>query len=105
MSDDSPERGWSTFELEIGKQAAAKRTEDYLLPLLVGPHRPQIIGMPELVGHISLQDRPLDDVAELAQEKVLTLPPILVSPGGYVAGDDDDLLAEDPEASAETADE
>jgi len=105
LSDAYPERDWSTFELEIGKEAAAKRTEDYLLPLVVGPHRPQIIGLPESVGHISLTDRSLDDVAELAQEKVLTLPPIVVSPGGYVAEDEDDPFADDIEESSKTADQ
>ncbi len=77
LSNEYPEKDWPTFELEVGKDAANKRTEDYLLPLIVGDARPKIIGLPESVGHISLRDRSLEDVAELAQEKVQTLAPIL----------------------------
>ena len=47
LSSNYPERDWPSFEFEIGKQAAAKRTEDYLLPLVVGDERPAIIGLPD----------------------------------------------------------
>lgn len=79
LSDSYPERDWPTFEFEIGKDAAAKRTDDYLLPLIVGETRPHIVGLPPTVGHISLANRSLDEVVELTQEKVLTLPPIVIS--------------------------
>jgi hypothetical protein len=103
LSDDYPERDWTTFKLEIGKEAAAKRTEDYLLPLIVGEKRPRIIGLPESVGHISLADRSLDDVAVLAREKVLTLPPIVVTPGGRGASNENELFADILEETPETA--
>lgn len=74
LSDDYPERDWPAFELQIGKDAATKRTEDYLLPLVVGATRPAIVGLPETVGHISLSDRSLDEIAELVSEKVHSLP-------------------------------
>lgn len=76
LSDDYPERDWTTFELEIGMNAASKRTEDYLLPLIIGTNRPAITGLPATVGHISLSERSMEDVAEYLLEKIATLPPI-----------------------------
>ena len=75
LSDDYPERDWPAFELEIGKTASGKRTEDYLLPLVVGESRPTIYGLPDTVGHVSLAAHTVDDVADLVQEKLVSLPP------------------------------
>ncbi|QUW19902.1 TIR domain-containing protein [Agrococcus sp. Marseille-Q4369] len=74
LSDEYPERDWTTFELEVGKEAAGKRTEDYLLPLIVGDHQPAIVGLPQTVGHLSLKNRSAEDVASLIQEKIAALP-------------------------------
>lgn len=74
LSDRYPEKDWTNFEFEIGKKAAGKRTEDYLLPLIVGSERPAIVGLPTSVGHLSLQDRSAEDVAELVAEKIATTP-------------------------------
>ena len=76
LSDDYPERDWSVFEFEVGKSAAGKRTEDYLLPLIVGDARPSIVGLPSTVGHLNLADRSATDVAQLVQEKLASLPPM-----------------------------
>ncbi|SEE78684.1 TIR domain-containing protein [Ruania alba] len=76
LSNDYPERDWPSFELEIGQDASTKRTEDYLLPLIVGNERPSIIGLPNTVGHISVADRSLEEVADLIQEKIVNLPPV-----------------------------
>ena len=88
LSDQYPERDWPTFELEIGRAAGAKRTEDYLLPLVVGSERPAIVGLPETVGHISLQDHSIEEVADLVVEKINSLPAV-ASEAGH---------GEDPEA-------
>lgn len=76
LSDEYPESDWPAFEFEIGKNAANKRTEDYLLPLIVGSSRPSIIGLPASTGHIDLAHRSLEEVADLLQEKLATLPPL-----------------------------
>lgn len=76
LSDDYPESDWPAFEFEIGKNAAHKRTGDYLLPLIVGPTRPAIIGLPASTGHIDLAHRSIEEVADLLQEKLATLPPL-----------------------------
>jgi hypothetical protein len=77
LSAEYPERDWPAFELEIGKDAASKRTEDYLLPLVVGAERPAIVGLPATVGHIDLSVRSLADIADLVQEKLLSLPAVV----------------------------
>ncbi|WP_285104018.1 TIR domain-containing protein [Promicromonospora sp. MEB111] len=69
LSDDYPERDWTTFEYEVGRNAASKRTEDYLLPLIVG-NRPPITGLPATYGFLSLQDQPMEKVADLLLEKL-----------------------------------
>lgn len=76
LSDDYPERDWTTFELEIGRNSASKRTEDYLLPLIIGSNRPPITGLPASVGHVSLNDRSMEEIAEFLLVKIATLPPI-----------------------------
>ncbi|MFE7504367.1 hypothetical protein [Promicromonospora sp. NPDC057488] len=72
LSDDYPERDWTTFEYEIGRNAASKRTEEYLLPLLVG-NRPPIVGLPATFGFLSLQDQPMEKVADFVLEKLATV--------------------------------
>jgi hypothetical protein len=74
LSDAYPERDWTKFEFEIGKGAASKRTEDYLLPLIVGDTAPAILGLPDTVGHLSLANRSVQEVANVLQEKLATLP-------------------------------
>ncbi|TFB75446.1 TIR domain-containing protein [Cryobacterium glaciale] len=78
LSDEYPEKDWPTFELEVGREAAKKRTGDYLLPLIVGANRPQIVGLPSTIGHLSIHDRSIEDIADLAAEKIHTLAPLNV---------------------------
>ncbi len=100
LSGDYPERDWPAFEFEIGKQAAAKRTEDYLLPLVVGDERPAIIGLPASVGHIDLGSRSIPEVADLVQEKVNSLPPVPIETQTGHA--DDEAVVEAAEGGSET---
>lgn len=97
LSEAYPEKDWPSFEFEIGKNAGRKRTEDYLLPLVVGEERPAIVGLPVSVGHISLSDHSLDDVAELIQEKLSSLPPIRPE----VETDQPEAVATSPEVEVE----
>lgn len=76
LSEHYPEKDWPVFEFEVGRGAAIKRTGDYLLPLVVGTTRPSMVGLPDTVGHISLGNRSLDEVADLLQEKLLALPAV-----------------------------
>lgn len=92
LSDSYPERDWTVFEFEIGKAAANKRTDDYLLPLVVGETVPAIVGLPETVGHLSLANRSAEEVAELLQQKIATLPP---TRGGDESGTGEKAVAVD----------
>lgn len=76
LSDAYPEKDWTNFELEVGRLASKKRTEDYLLPLVIGKEAPQIIGLPGTVGHLSLDQLSVDDVADIVQQKLASLPAI-----------------------------
>lgn len=89
LSDDYPERDWPNFEFEVGRSAASKRTEDYLLPLIVGPTRPAIVGLPSTVGHLSLSDRSIQEIADLVQEKLYVLPAAPPEPPS-LAGESDE---------------
>ncbi len=73
LSADYPERDWPTFEFEVGKGAAGKRTDTYLLPLLVSD-APHMVGLPATVGHIDLRKYSASEVADLVQEKILQAP-------------------------------
>lgn len=68
LSHAYPERDWTDFELAIGKEAATKRTEEYLLPILVDDVK--IVGIKETISRINLRDRTPDQVADLLAEKV-----------------------------------
>jgi len=70
LSEDYPERDWPTFELEIGKDAADKRTEEYLLPVLVSDEVPHIVGLPETTARVSMTNRSAEQIAELMAEKL-----------------------------------
>ena len=76
LSEHYPEKDWTQFELEVGRTASAKRTEDYLLPLVIGDERPPIVGLPASIGHISLDQMSIPGVADLIQDKIATLPPL-----------------------------
>lgn len=68
LSNDYPEKDWPSFELEIGKRAAHKRTQEYLLPVLVDDVI--VVGLRDTVGHLNLNTMPAQYIAELLAEKV-----------------------------------
>jgi energy-coupling factor transporter ATP-binding protein EcfA2 len=70
LSADYPERDWPTFELEIGRDAATKRTDEYLLPLVLGEEVPHLVGLPSSVSRISIFEHTPREVAGLVLEKL-----------------------------------
>lgn len=70
LSRQYPEKDWPTFEFEVGKSAADKRTEDYLLPFVTDDEIPALVGMSSNVGRVTLRDRTPDEIADLMAEKV-----------------------------------
>ena len=70
LSNDYPEKDWPAFELEIGKRAAHKRTQEYLLPVIVDDV--VVVGLKDTVGHLNLTTMTPQQIAELLAEKVET---------------------------------
>ena len=70
LSDDYPEKDWPAFELEIGKRAAHKRTQEYLLPVIVDDVT--VVGLKDTVGHLNLTTMKPQQIADLLAEKVET---------------------------------
>lgn len=68
VSKDYPERDWTDFELAIGKVAESKRTQEYLLPVLVDDTK--VIGIHSSVGYIDLRLTTVARVAEVLEEKL-----------------------------------
>src|SRR5262249_24423910 len=52
LSKSYPERDWTDFELSIGKEAAAKRTEEYLLPIIADDVH--VVGLRSTIGYIDI---------------------------------------------------
>ena len=68
ISNSYPERDWPDFELAVGKEAAEKRTEEYLLPLVVDDVH--VVGIRSTIGTVHLKDMGIKSVADLLAEKV-----------------------------------
>ena len=68
LSNSYPEKDWTDFELAIGKEASEKRTDEYLLPLVVDDVK--VVGIRSTIGHVNLNDIGIDAAAELLTEKI-----------------------------------
>lgn len=68
LSESYPERDWTDFELSVGKEAAEKRTKDYLLPLRLDDVK--VVGVKSTIGYVDLRDVGVKKAAELLSEKV-----------------------------------
>jgi len=68
LSNDYPEKDWPAFEFEIGKRAANKRTQEYLLPVIVDDVA--LVGLKDTVAHLDLRTTTAEQIAELLAEKV-----------------------------------
>lgn len=69
LSKSYPERDWTEFEMSIAKAAAKKRTQEYLLPLVVDDDV-KVVGLHDSVGHVDLRKTTLEAAAGLVAEKV-----------------------------------
>jgi len=68
LSKSYPERDWPDFELAIGKEAAEKRTEEYLLPLVVDDV--QVVGIRSTIGSVNLKEIGIGHAADVLAEKI-----------------------------------
>ncbi|MEH6472991.1 MAG: TIR domain-containing protein, partial [Halopseudomonas sp.] len=68
LSNNYPEKDWTNFEFEIGKEARGKRTETYLLPVKIDDVA--IVGLSSNIGHIDLRRCSTNDLANSLIEKI-----------------------------------
>lgn len=68
LSSSYPDKDWTRFELEIGREAKTKRTDTYLLPVIVD--HVHVVGIASDVGHVDLRRSSIRDVAELLIKKI-----------------------------------
>jgi len=69
LSKSYPERDWTEFEVSMGKTAARKRTQEYLLPIVVDDGV-KVIGLHDSIGHVDLRVTGIAAAADLVAEKV-----------------------------------
>jgi energy-coupling factor transporter ATP-binding protein EcfA2 len=68
LSKHYPEKDWTNFEFEIGKEARGKRTSEYLLPVKIDDV--SVVGLSQNVGHIDLRRCSVEDLAKSAMNKI-----------------------------------
>lgn len=68
LSSHYPEKDWTNFEFEIGKEARAKRTATYLLPVIIDDV--SVVGLSQNVGHIDLRRCSVEQLASSLIEKI-----------------------------------
>ena len=68
LSEHYPEKNWTNFEFEIGKDARSKRTATYLLPVIID--EVHVVGLSSNVGHIDLRRCSVDQLALSLIEKI-----------------------------------
>jgi hypothetical protein len=68
LSQSYPERDWTEFEVSVGKSAARKRTQEYLLPVIVDDVK--VVGIADTVAHLDLRKVDCERAADILAEKV-----------------------------------
>ncbi|MBB2191896.1 TIR domain-containing protein [Gluconacetobacter azotocaptans] len=68
LSKHYPEKDWTNFELEIGRDAKAKRTSTYLLPLVVDDIN--IVGLSKDVGYVDLRHHSVSEAVQILIRKI-----------------------------------
>jgi hypothetical protein len=68
LSQHYPEKDWTQFELEIGREAKSRRTQTFLLPIIVDDV--PVVGLARDVGHVDLRRVTIEDAADLMIRKI-----------------------------------
>ena len=69
ISEDYPTRDWTDFELAVGKDASNKRTEEYLLPILLDDTH--VVGVHKSLGHLDLRHVSISEAADILSSKIV----------------------------------
>jgi hypothetical protein len=68
LSKSYPEKDWTSFELDVGRDAKAKRTNTYLLPIIVDDVN--VVGLSKDVGHVDLRKVGVREAAQILMKKI-----------------------------------
>ncbi len=68
LSQHYPEKDWTLFELEVGGEAKSRRTQTYLLPIIVDAVH--VVGLSRDVGYVDLRSVSIEQAAELMIRKI-----------------------------------
>jgi hypothetical protein len=68
LSKHYPEKDWTNFEFEVGKDARTKRTATYLLPVVIDDVT--VVGLSSNVGHIDLRRCGVEQLAASLIDKI-----------------------------------
>lgn len=68
LSKHYPEKDWTNFELDVGRDARSKRTSTYLLPLVVDDVH--VVGLSKDVGYVDLRTMGVKKAAQLLIRKI-----------------------------------
>lgn len=68
LSKDYPEKDWTQFEFEIGKEASGKRTGTYLLPLIINDTH--IVGLSRDIGYFDLRTNTIENAVQALIDKI-----------------------------------
>ncbi len=68
LSKEYPEKNWTSFELDIAKNAQDGRDREYILPVITDDT--VIVGLSSDVGHMDLRQRTHDDIAAVFADKI-----------------------------------
>ncbi|KVE75714.1 hypothetical protein WI99_37665 [Burkholderia cepacia] len=68
ISANYPEKDWTRFEFEIGKSASDKRTDTYILPIVIDDV--PMVGLSKTLGKVFLKDHDISYCADLIAAKI-----------------------------------
>lgn len=68
LSKHYPEKDWTAFEFDVGKDARSKRTSTYLLPLIVDDVN--VVGLSKDVGYLDLRRMSVEQAASILIKKI-----------------------------------
>lgn len=68
LTEDYPEQDWPNFEFAIGKEAREKRTEEYLLPVIMD--KVKVVGISDTVGYLDGRFQNMESIAECVCKKI-----------------------------------
>ncbi len=68
ISANYPQKDWTNFELEVGKLAADKRTDQYLLPIRLD--NTPVVGLKGTIAHLNAETISVPQICDLMAEKL-----------------------------------